>query len=189
MNKRALSISLLFAGLFSLSGCSTTTGEPATPEARRASIDASVDEALGQLYAQVKGSKEMVDKSRGVLVFPKVVAAGLVVAGSHGDGALRRTAFKTDYYSTSSASVGLTVGAQSKAVYVLFLTDEAMDKFIKGDGWTAGVDANVALLKVGTDGSVDIATARAPVVGFVLTNGGLMANLSLEGTKVKKLML
>jgi hypothetical protein len=32
------------------------------------------------------------------------------------------------------------------------------------------------LLKVGADGTVDTQTVQAPIVGFALTNGGLMAN-------------
>jgi lipid-binding SYLF domain-containing protein len=38
-------------------------------------------------------------------------------------------------------------------------------------------------VKVGANGQVDTNTACAPNIGFVVTNAGLMANLSLEGTK------
>ena len=54
-------------------------------------------------------------------------------------------------------------------------------------GWAAGADATVALLKVGANGAVDTSTATSPVEAFVLTNGGLMAGVSLEGTKVSRL--
>ena len=39
------------------------------------------------------------------------------------------------------------------------------------------------LLKVGADGAIDTQTVQAPIVGFALTNGGLMANLSIDGSK------
>jgi len=91
------------------------------------------------------------------------------------------------YYSTTAASVGLLAGAESKAVYVLFMTDAALEKFRASQGWTAGVDASVSVLKAGASANIDTQTAQQPVVGYVLTNAGLMANLSIDGTKVQRM--
>jgi lipid-binding SYLF domain-containing protein len=100
---------------------------------------------------------------------------------------LRSGGRTVDYYKTTTGSLGLQLGAQSKAVVLGFMTDAAYQQFRNSSGWTAGADAGVALAKVGANGRVDTSTATAPVVGFVLTNTGLMFNLSLEGTKVSKL--
>ncbi|HZY08537.1 MAG TPA: YSC84-related protein, partial [Ilumatobacteraceae bacterium] len=81
-------------------------------------------------------------------------------------------------------SVGLLAGAESKAVYLLFMTDEALAKFRASKGWTVGADASVTLANVGASASVDTKTVQQEIVGYVLTNGGLMANVSLEGTKI-----
>jgi lipid-binding SYLF domain-containing protein len=117
-----------------------------------------------------------------------VLAAGLVVGGEYGEGALRQAGTSVGYYKTSTASFGLQIGAQSKAVIMMFMTQDALEKFRTSDkGWTAGVDGSVAVAKTGANGSLDTATTNAPIVGFVLTNSGLMANLSFEGTKVSKL--
>ena len=51
------------------------------------------------------------------------------------------------------------------------------------------MDASVAIIKVGVNGEVDTATANNPVQALVLTNAGLMANLTLEGTKISRLEL
>jgi lipid-binding SYLF domain-containing protein len=45
------------------------------------------------------------------------------------------------------------------------------------------------VLKVGANGNIDTSTATSPVEAFVLTNGGLMAGVSLEGTKVSRMMI
>jgi lipid-binding SYLF domain-containing protein len=45
------------------------------------------------------------------------------------------------------------------------------------------------VLKVGANGNVDTSTATGPVQAFVLTNGGLMAGVSLEGTKISRLII
>ena len=68
----------------------------------------------------------MIGKARGVLVFPSIVAAGFVVGGSYGEGALRVRGRTSEYYSTAAGSVGLLAGAESKSVYLLFMTDEAL---------------------------------------------------------------
>ncbi|MNU08858.1 hypothetical protein D3C72_2551090 [compost metagenome] len=60
---------------------------------------------------------------------------------------------------------------------------------MRSSGWTAGVDATVALATVGASGVLDTNTAQQPIVGFVMTNAGLMAGLSLEGSKITKLDL
>ncbi|MGE8475489.1 MAG: YSC84-related protein, partial [Paraburkholderia hospita] len=80
-------------------------------------------------------------------------------------------------------------GAQSKAIIFLFMTQDALDKFRSSDGWSVGADASVALIKLGANGVVDTTTATAPVDVFVLTNTGLMADVSLAGTKVSKLKI
>jgi lipid-binding SYLF domain-containing protein len=187
MNKRSFLMVTVTAFSVAIAGCAAEA--PADPGAKRRSIDGDVDLALTSLYAKTDGSRELVQKARGVLVFPNVAAAGLLVGGSHGDGALRVGSKSTGYYSTSSASVGLIAGAQSKSVFVLFLTEESFNRFQASDGWTVGADVSVALISVSASGAIDTQTARGPVVGFVMSNGGLMADLSLEGTKVKKLSL
>jgi lipid-binding SYLF domain-containing protein len=175
----------------SITGCSTTTpakgGE--NPVAKRQAIDAEVDAALSRLYAQDPGARELVAKARGTLVFPSVISAGFVVGGSYGEGALRIHGRNERYYKTAAGSVGLLAGAQSKAVYLLFMTQEALDKFMASNGWTVGADASVAMINVGANASADSASAKQAVIGYVLTTGGLMANLSLEGTKISPLTL
>lgn len=176
-----------------LAGCTTTSpassASPAANAGKRDTINAGVDSTLARLYENVNGSRELVAKARGVLVFPSVISAGFWIGGQYGEGALRVNGQTTGYYSTVAGSFGLQIGAQSKALIFLFMTQEALDKFLHSQGWAAGADATVAVLKVGANGAVDTSTATGPVEAFVLTNGGLMAGVSLEGTKVSRLII
>jgi lipid-binding SYLF domain-containing protein len=192
MNRKLLALAsaaMLAAG--AISGCSTTTtvAGGTDPIMKRQTIDAGVDNALARLYAQDPSSRELVGKARGVLVFPTVVSAGLVVGGSYGQGALRVGGSTADYYSTAAGSVGLLAGADSKAVFLLFMTDESLAKFRASKGWTVGADASVTVLNTGANAQIDTKTAQQAIVGYVLNNGGLMANLSLEGTKITPLAM
>ena len=185
------------AAAFALAGCTTTTpsqadksdSAPGANANKRREIDASVNGALDKMYASVQGSRELVNKARGVLVFPSVLQAGFVVGGEYGEGALRVGGATQGYYNTVTASFGLQIGAQSKAVIFLFMTQDALDKFQRTDGWTAGADASVAVVKMGANGAVDLNTATSPVEVIVMTNAGLMANLNIEGTKVPRLKI
>ncbi|CAG9163754.1 BPSL1445 family SYLF domain-containing lipoprotein [Cupriavidus pinatubonensis] len=169
-------------------GC-TTTGTKSTTDtaAKRQEIDAGVDGALNKLFSSTTGSRELAQRAQGVLVFPKVIAAGFIVGGEYGEGSLRSHGSTVGYYSTTQASVGLTAGGQSKAIIIMFMTPEAYNKFLASKGWTAGADANVALAKIGADGRLDTLTSQQPVIAFVQTNAGLMFDASVNGAKISKL--
>ena len=182
------SLVLLGSSTALLAGCSTTPmSGGSTTASKRQGIDAGVAATLSKLSSTIPGSQELVNKARGVLVFPSVLAAGFGFGGEYGEGALRVGGKNVDYYSTASASFGLQIGAQSKAIVFLFMTEEALNKFRNSKGWTAGVDGSVAVIKAGVNGSVDLNTATQPVNVFVMTNQGLMANLTVEGTKITQL--
>ena len=182
MNKRqfiAMTIATLFA-----SACATKVNDAA---ARRLSLDDQADAALAKLTGQVPSSLELIRKAQGVLIFPSFKTAGLVIGGSWGDGVLRTGGETAGYYHADGASAGLLAGGDSKAVYVLFMTQEALDKFRNGNGWTFGVDASVVIANFGADASVDTRTAQRPVIAYVLANTGLILNVSLDGAKVRRM--
>lgn len=158
-------------------------------ESKRRAIDAKVHETLSKLYANVKGSRELVGKANGALVFPSVIKVGFVAGGEYGEGALRVGGKSVGYYNTVSGSFGLQAGAQSKAVIFLFMTHDALNSFRHAKGWSVGGEGSVALLKVGANGAIDTTTATAPVNAIVLTNAGLMGDVSLSGTKVSRLKI
>jgi lipid-binding SYLF domain-containing protein len=189
MNKRnfvATGASLAVLTLLG-AGCTTTGGASGDPAAQRQAIDAAADSALSRLHQQVGGSRELVQSARGVLVFPNFVSAGFIVGGATGQGVMRKGGKSTSFHRMTEASVGWLAGAQSQAVFILFMTDEALARFESSRGWTAGVDGSVALLGVGADARVTTQTAQQPVTGFVLTNTGLMANVSLNGSRITPL--
>lgn len=151
-------------------------------------IDAEVDAALATFKKEIGAADELLAKSDGVLVFPKVIKAGLGIGGEYGEGALRIGGKTADYYSTAAASIGLQIGAQAKTVVILFLQQEALDKFRASSGWEAGVDGSIAVVKTGAGGSIDTTNIKDPIIGFILDQKGLMANITLEGAKMTKIV-
>ncbi|MFT3777626.1 MAG: YSC84-related protein [Ottowia sp.] len=198
MNKLQLRTQLRTIGLavavglggIALVGCTTTpAGSEASGPSARAAMDRSVDSTLARLYTTVPGSRELVQRSAGVLVFPSVVGGSFVVGADYGRGALREGGRTTGYYSTTAGSIGFQAGGQSKAVVYVFNTREALDKFKASKGWTAGADATVAVGTVGANGAIDTQTAQQPVASFILTNVGLEAGAAVGAAKVSPISL
>lgn len=160
---------------------------PSAHAGSAAEIDAAVDDTLQELFYQVRGSRELIGRSAGVLVFPRVYKAGFGIGGEYGEGALLRRGKTVDYYNTISASFGFQLGAQARSVIIVFMTPEALHSFQRVDGWKVGVDGSVALITVGLGASVDTARIADPVVGFIFDGKGLMYNLTLEGSKISRI--
>jgi len=150
-------------------------------------IDIKVDGTLTKFNAEVTGGAEFLKKAKAVLVFPDVIKGGFIVGGEYGKGALRHDGDTMGYYSIASASLGLQAGAQQYAIVMVFLTDEALVKFRDSKGWEAGVDGSVAIAEWGAGTDINTQNFKDPLVGFVLDNKGLMAGISLEGSKISKI--
>ena len=152
-----------------------------------AEIDASIESAIERFTNEIQGGQTYLDGARGILVIPKMIKAGLVLGVEFGEGALVVDNIKVQYYRAFSGSLGLQLGIGSKDLIILFYDDEAMDDFIYSSGWQVGVDGSVAILDMGAGGSLDSTEAQDPIVGFVFGHKGLIAGLSLEGTKFTKI--
>ncbi len=164
-------------------------GLPADTNAASADqINIEVDAVLNQFRNEVTGGSEFLKKGEGVFVFPSVIKGGIFIGGEYGEGALRIGGKTVEYYSTAAASVGFQLGAQSKAVVLIFMTRNALAEFRKSDGWKAGVDGSVALLEWGVGEDINTIDISDPIIGFVFNNKGLMYNLTLEGSKFTKIV-
>lgn len=173
-----------------LGGLSSAAMLAHAPHARAAStaeIDAQVEDTLQDFFHKVHGSRELVARSTGVLVFPTVVKAGIGIGGEYGEGALLTRGRTIDYYNTVSASIGFQLGAQARSVIIVFMTPDALQAFRRVDGWKVGVDGSVAIITVGVGASIDTTRIVDPVVGFIFDNKGLMYNLTLEGSKISRI--
>jgi lipid-binding SYLF domain-containing protein len=122
-----------------------------------------------------------------VLIFPQVLEGAFGIGASGGDGVMRVNGANRGFYSTRSVSFGLQAGGQSTALVYLFMTQEALDRFLSGDTWTAGADASVSVLKTGANGRIDTASANNAVNVFALTNSGVFGGVSVNGARISKL--
>src|ERR1700736_1753828 len=149
-------------------------------------IDVSVKDTLQRFTTANPAHAELLRKAVGVLVFPRITKAGAGIGGEHGNGALLKGGSIVTYFSLTSASLGLTLGAGQRSEVLLFMTHEALSKFEASHTWSVGVDAQVALVSQGAGGAYDTETLRKPILGFVFDEKGLIGDLSLKGSKIKQ---
>ena len=144
--------------------------------------------AVAKFEAEVSGSKTLLDNAKGYLICPKITKGGFVIGIEGGKCEMRIGGNVAEYYRTRAAKVGLLVGVQSYSMILVFNEQAALDVFMTGDReWEVGVDASVAIAKIGASGKLDSTNLQKAIVAFVFGEKGLMADLSLEGSNFKKL--
>ena len=150
-------------------------------------IDMEVDVAIERFHQQVIGGAKLLEAAKGVLVMPNVFKGALLLGGEYGEGALRVDGNTVDYYSTASGSIGIQIGAQKKDIFLLFMTEDALQEFRAAKGWETGLDGNVAFWKYGAGVREDTTTEKEPIIGFVIDAKGLIGDFSFKGAKFSKI--
>jgi len=150
-------------------------------------IDRDVNIALSKLYQTTPAAKKLSKVAKGILVFPSIIKGGFVVGGQYGEGALRMGGKTTGYYNTVSASYGLQIGAQSFGYALFFIDDNGLKYLDKSEGWEVGVDPNVVLVDKGAARALSTTSAKSGIYVFFFNQKGLMADLSIEGSKITKI--
>jgi lipid-binding SYLF domain-containing protein len=174
--------------VLALAGAAYGMGASETEAATAEEINTSADQTLRSFVRQVPGAKEIALKAAGVLIFPSVVKAGIGLGGEYGEGLmLVKGGQPGGYYNLVSASFGFQLGVQERSIIIMFMTQDALDRFYRTAGWKVGVDGSVAIITVGVGGSIDTDKITSPVIGFVLDQKGLMYNLTLEGSKISRI--
>ena len=171
------------AALLALSACGNGVGSDGA-----AKLDGRVDATLAFLDSNYPGTRDLREKSVGMLVMPLVTEAGFGFGASYGRGALRIDNISVDYYSASQASFGFQIGAQQYAHVLYFMTEEALAEFRTSSGWAAGADIEYAVNDRGGNLSAETTTVLAPVIAVVFGQAGLLAGASVEGTKYTRII-
>jgi lipid-binding SYLF domain-containing protein len=102
-------------------------------------LEADAKRAYNDLVAKVPAANALGKRAMAVLVFPKIVKAGLVIGRQSGDGVLLKGGKPAGDYNTSGASYGLQAGAQEFGYAMFFMNETALRALSATDGFEAGV--------------------------------------------------
>ncbi len=138
-------------------------------------------------YKEFRGGDELLKKAEGYLVFPQVFDAGFIVGGKYGYGALVKNNTIAYYYKIYSTSVGIKAGLQKFSLIVVFLTKEALDRFINKEEWKVGIDSKITFTSWHQGIDINSLDLKKDTLVIPFNQVGIMANLSFEGTVFQKL--
>lgn len=144
-------------------------------------------QALDKLYRHNAVAADLAKHAKAILVFPRVLKAGLVFGGSYGEGVLFKAGEADGYYNTASASWGLQAGAQTYGYALFLMNDKAQDYLSRSDGWEIGAGPTVVVVNEGVAASLSSTTLTGDAYAFAFDQQGLMAGLSIEGSKISRI--
>ena len=151
-------------------------------------IDQGADVAINNLYKTSPVAAELSKKAKAVLIFPKIIKAGLGIGGHHGEGVLRQNGKSIAYYNTVAGSYGLQIGAQSFGYAMFFMDDKGLNHLINNnEGWEVGVGPSLVFVDAGVAKTLSNTTATESVYVFTSSQKGLMAGAGIQGSKISKI--
>ncbi len=176
-------LSLMFATAAIVSMSAMNLASAATAE----DLDKDSRQALQTLYKTEPLAENLSRTAKAVLVFPNIVKAGLVFGGSYGEGELIEGSKVVDYYNSVTGSWGLQAGAQSYGYAVFLMTDKAIRYIKETKGWEIGVGPTVVVVDEGVAKNLSTSSLKDDAYAFIFSQQGLMAGVSIEGTKISRI--
>jgi len=186
---------LVIAGaIASLAGCSraepprAATSEAVSPQQAIVENSANAFAQLRERSGPVKVDRYL-ERARGVMIFPRLVKASLIIGGEGGNGVLvARGASGSEgaqpgwsnpaFYSLGAPSVGLQIGYQEATVVLFFMDDAVLQKALHSDV-TLGGNTSFALGDIAAEQSQSEVFSK-PIYQLVEARGAFVG-ASLDG--------
>jgi lipid-binding SYLF domain-containing protein len=169
---------MAMASLLSPLAMSTAHADPA------AQLTADGLRTLHKLESVEPRSRFFAHHAKAILVFPSVLKAGFVFGGETGNGVLLEGGKPDGFYNLSGGSWGLQAGGEDFSYVVFFMNDGALAYVKKSDGFSAGTGPSIVVINRGAGAEANSTTITHDVYAFPFNEKGLMADLTLQGTKI-----
>jgi len=178
-NLRPLLLALVIGAFATVSGSAFAS----TPD----DLIKDSDQALHMLTSTNPTAANIAKQAKAVLVFPNIVKAGLIFGGAYGEGILKSGGTIDGYYNSVTGSFGWQAGAQSYGYVVFLMNDKAVKYIHETHGWEIGVGPTVVVVNEGVAKNLSSSTLKDDAYAFIFDQQGLMASLSIEGTKISRI--
>jgi len=182
-NIRLFLFTLMLGTFVTMSWGTINNANAMTPE----ELTQNSNQSLQSLITTNPAAADLAKKAKGVLIFPNIVKAGFVFGGAYGEGVLERGNIVDGYYNSITASWGLQAGAQSYGYVVFLMNDKALHYVHETHGWEIGTGPTVVVVDEGVAKNLSTSTLKGNAYAFIFDQQGLMASLSLEGTKISRI--
>ncbi len=163
--------------------------QAASPETRISESIATLREMADEPDAKTMAM--LLQKGKGVAIFPSVVKAGIFLGGKYGEGlVMQRDPQNGNWYGPSfikvkGVSYGLQFGVQSTALVLVVNNAEGMESFQGLQKFTLGGDIGIAAGPVGRQAGASTDVELKSAIYSYSISKGLFAGLSLEGAIIE----
>ena len=159
---------------------------PANAASTTGELNRDAAQALQMLYKSNPAAASLGRTAKAVLIFPSIVKAGFVFGGAYGEGELESGTKIDGYYNSFTGSWGLQAGAQSYGYAVFLMTDKAVEYIHATHGWEIGTGPTIVIVDAGVAQNLTTSTLKNDAYAFIFDQQGLMAGVSIEGTKISR---
>lgn len=177
----------LMATVFAAAAAVSLAGASGAQAASAEDLNRDSNQAVQNLTKSNRMAADIAHNARAVLVFPNIVKAGLIFGGAYGEGTLSKDGHVVDYYNSVTGSWGLQAGAQSYGYVVFLMNNKAVEYVEKTAGWEIGVGPTVVVVDEGMAKNLSTSTLKDDAYAFIFNQQGLMAGVSIEGTKISRI--
>jgi len=189
MKFKRISMTAIFVtvSLFVLQMVNAQTTNPKI-EKKRQEIRSTGQDTLTRLYKVKPEAKKFLEGAAGYAVFVSKDVKVIFAGGGGGNGlAVNNSTKKETFMKMMEINAGIGVGAKKSRLIFVFETEKALNDFANAGWEMSGEAAAAAKLGEGKGGSAAGAVAVADGVwAYQLTDKGVVAELSLKGTKYSK---
>jgi len=142
------------------------------------------EQVLAELFDQRPQARAEIDDAEGYAVFSNVGVQIFLLGGGGGRGVVRDAKTGQDtYMKMATAAVGIGLGLKDFRAVFIFHSRDALEDFID-NGWDMTGEADAAARTGDKGGEIgEAASVRKKVSVYQFTDGGLMLQASLHGTK------
>ncbi len=173
---------LLVASIPAVFADDDSEGSKSSAGRKRAKIDAMASETLQELFSKSPKAQELYGKAYGYAVFSNLkISLGLTGGGGTGVAVNKSNETRT-YMRMGTAGLNLGLGGQKYQLVFLFQDSKTFKDFVN-KGWQADASASAV---AGTAGVNAETTFTNGIALFQLTDGGLMLQADISGTKYWK---
>ena len=153
---------------------------------------AACDHVLNDVFAMPDRGipKDLLQRCRGLAIFPGMLKVGIVVGVTYGNGIVLRRDEKTGLWSKPAfltirgGSVGLQAGAQVTDLILLIMSDQGVERLLE-EKFTLGADMSIAAGPVGRDASAATDTKFTAGILSYSRSKGIFAGFSLQGASLE----
>lgn len=140
------------------------------------SLDQSAMTTLRHCQEMSTSCASTTKDAAGILVFPDVVKADLIIGGAGGKGVLVEDGKITGYYDIGAASAGLQAGIAGASQVYVFRTADALNQLKEGQDWKVGVSAGVTVVKADANAQA----ASGNVLAYIFSSKGLEGGAAVD---------